>query len=92
MGSKSTRVFSPPRSDAPLQLKHDGLILTGKAYPTFLEPFLKLIDEVELLAIENSNRFTSHPKAKLFARIKRLVLRDSSRSKLARGSTRQYVR
>jgi toxin YhaV len=46
------------------------------AHPAFAEPFLKLIDEVELLANKDPNNFIDHPKAKLLARIKELVLQE----------------
>lgn len=45
-------------------------------HPAFAEPFLKLIDEVEFLASKDPNNFISHPKAKLLARIKELILKE----------------
>ncbi len=46
------------------------------AHPAFAEPFLKLIDEVEFLADKDPNSFITHPKTKLLARIKELILKE----------------
>ncbi len=50
------------------------------AHPAFSEPFLKLADEVEFLAGKDPDSFTNRPKAKLLARIKRLILEEIPRN------------
>ncbi len=46
------------------------------AHPAFAEPFLKLVAEVEILAGKDPTKFLSHPKTKLLARIRELILRE----------------
>lgn len=45
-------------------------------YPTFKEPYDALVEEVQRLAAENAERYTSHPKAKLLKRINDLILKE----------------
>jgi|SRR6185437_3674921 len=42
-------------------------------HPAFLDPYLRLLGEVEKLREEHEDAYQSHPKAKLFARIHKLV-------------------
>ncbi len=46
------------------------------AHPAFAQPFLKLIDEVELLASKDPKNFGDYPKTKLLARIRDLILKE----------------
>ncbi len=45
-------------------------------HPAFLEPYLKLLSEVEELCKEHKKTYKEHPKAKLFARIYSLIFEE----------------